>query len=352
MSDALLGGVLPAIFSAGDYAKRRLKSLTTDPIADIQQSLGQLTDTRRQFEDLHRMAYGDPRNPAKVTNPKAAQMLQEMATNQMMNMGMGMAGVVKPLKGGAWLDKTVDRMIDDTRPMYSMDDKLSLEKDLKTHRDYIEKNKDSGLFDLTHAEAGVRDIEDLLKRLPGYSAVHEWLNKNLRNYVKNEMGTPSDPLRTLADQPGNKTHLEPDQLARQHYIEGVQEDRRRAGMPVEGMAKTPTGKSWEDIADLSIESKPASSYQNQPSWVVDFGRYGEHKVHSEAEAKSSLKDWEDGLKSLSPEAREKLSKDKPVIQRVGVVGSHPWLEKKSPDEPIYSLESGQRLNFKPVTETL
>ena len=40
MSDALLGGVLPAIYSAGDYAKRRLKSLTTDPIADIQQSLG------------------------------------------------------------------------------------------------------------------------------------------------------------------------------------------------------------------------------------------------------------------------------------------------------------------------
>ena len=75
MSDALLGGVLPAIFSAGDYAKRRLKSLTTDPIADIQQSLGQLTDTRRQFEDLHRMAYGDPSNPARVTNPKAAQML-------------------------------------------------------------------------------------------------------------------------------------------------------------------------------------------------------------------------------------------------------------------------------------
>ena len=167
MSDALLGGVLPAIYSAGDYAKRRLKSLTTDPIADIQQSLGQLTDTRRQFDDLHRMAYGDPSNPARVTNPKAAQMLQEMATNQMMNMGMGMAGVVKPVKGGAWLDKSVDRMNNDLRPMYSMDDKLSLEKDLKKYQDYIAQNKNNPAVNIVNAEQEVRDYTDFLKRLPG-----------------------------------------------------------------------------------------------------------------------------------------------------------------------------------------
>ena len=352
MSDALLGGVLPAIYSAGDYAKRRLKSLTTDPIADIQQSLGQLTDTRRQFEDLHRMAYGDPSNPARVTNPKAAQMLQEMATNQMMNMGMGMAGVVKPVKGGAWLDKSVDRMINDLRPMYSMDDKLSLEKDLKKYQDYIAQNKNNPAVNIVNAEQEVRDYTDLLKRLPGYTAMHDWLNKNLRNYVKNEMGTPSDPLRTLADQPGNKTHLEPEQLEHQPYIDRVKRARERAGMPVEGMAKTPTGKSWEDIADLSIESEPASVYQKKPSWIVDFGKYGEHKVHTEAEAKASLQEWEEGLKSLSPYAREILSKEKPEIKRTGIVSEYPWLEKKNPNEPIYNLDSWGQLNFKPVTETL
>ena len=146
MSEGLLSGVLPAIYSAGNYAKRQAKNIASDPLGVIQQSLGQMTDTRRQFEDLNRMAYGDPRNPAKITNQAAHDLLQRMATEQMLNMNMGVAGVVKPLKGGAWLDKTVDRMIDDMRPSYSIDDKLSLEKELKKHRDYIEKNKDSGLL--------------------------------------------------------------------------------------------------------------------------------------------------------------------------------------------------------------
>jgi hypothetical protein len=351
MSEALLGGVLPAIYSAGNYAKRQLKNIASDPLGVIQQSLGQMTDTRKQFEDLNRMAYGDPRNPAKITNQAAHDLLQRMATEQMLNMNMGVAGVVKPLKGGAWLDKTVDRMIDDMRPSYSIDDKLSLEKELKKHLQYIEQNKDFPLFDLTHAQAGARDVEDLLKRLPGYTAMHKWLNKNLRNYVKNEMGTPSDSVRKLADEK-NKIHLEPTQLAVEPYIEGVKRTREEVGMPVEGMAKTPMGKSWEDRADLHIESEPASYYQNKPSWIVDFGKYGEHKVHTEAEAKSSLKDWEEGLKSLSPEAREILSKEKPEIKRTGVIGMHPWLEKKDPNERIYNLDGGQGLNFKPVTETL
>ena len=257
--------------------------------------------------------------------------------------------VVKPEKGGAWLDKTVDRLIDDMRPSYSLDDKLSLEKELKKHRDYIEKNKDFPLFDLTHAEAGARDVEDLLKRLPAYTAVHEWLNKNLRNYIKNEMGTPSDPLRKLADEK-NKIHLNPSQLEVEPYIEGVKRTREEVGMPVEGMAKTPMGKSWEDRADLHIESEPASFYQKKPSYVADFGQFGSNKFHTEEEAKKSIEKWHKAISDLSPNGP--MRKVVPTIERTGPIAEHPWLEKKNPNEPIYNLDGGQGLNFKPVTETI
>jgi len=267
------------------------------------------------------------------------------------NTAIPQTNVVKPEKGGAWLDKTVDRLIDDMRPSYSLDDKLSLEKELKRHRAYIEKHKDSGLFDLTDAEAGARDVEDLLKRLPAYSAVHEWLNKNLRNYIKNEMGTPSDSVRKLADEK-NKIHLEPTQLEAEPYIDDVKKIRESVGMPVEGMAKTPMGKSWEDRADLHIESEPASYYQNKRSYVADFGPYGSERFHTENEAKQAIEKWNKSIRDLGPNVAEPLRKVVPTIERTGPLVEHPWLEKKSPNETIYNLNGGQGLNFKPVTETI
>jgi hypothetical protein len=259
--------------------------------------------------------------------------------------------VVKPEKGGAWLDKTVDRLIDDMRPSYSLDDKLSLEQELKKHRDYIEQNRNSDLFDLTHAEAGARDVEDLLKRLPAYTAMHEWLNKNLRNYVKNEMGTPFDPLRKLADEK-NKIHLEPTQLAVEPYLEDIKRIRKEEGMPVEGMAKTRMGKSWEDRADSHIESEPASYYQKKPTYAVDFGQFGYDRFHTEDEAKKRVEKWHKAISDLGPNVGESLSKVVPKIERTGPLAEHPWLEKKDPNETIYNLNGGQALNFKPVTETL
>ena len=96
-STGLLSGVLPAIYSAGDTAKRTLRSLVSDPVGYLQQGVGQANDTSREVLELMKQAHGDPKHPNKITDPKAFQALTEMGVNQMMNFGG--AGVIKP-KGG------------------------------------------------------------------------------------------------------------------------------------------------------------------------------------------------------------------------------------------------------------
>ena len=255
MSDALLGGVLPAIFSAGDYAKRRLKSLTTDPIADIQQSLGQLTDTRRQFEDLHRMAYGDPSNPARVTNPKAAQMLQEMATNQMMNMGMGMAGVVKP-KGGNWLTGNVEKSLEGLRS------KVATENVEHYTPEQAQRMTESGRF--------ARN-----------DALNNWVDKNLTNYVKKEMGTPEDPVRKLAEQ--GVTHF-PIAEDPTYWARKGESSRKEAGG--NQMALSDLGKQWENRSDAAINAETALQHQDM--------------MHLAPGLYSSAEDW---IKKLPPDTK-------------------------------------------------
>jgi len=93
MADALLSGVLPAIYSFGDRAKRQLKDLLSNPSGVVQQASGQLIDNQKQIADLHNQAFGDSRNPLKITNRQAFNELADKATNSMMDMN---AGVIKP----------------------------------------------------------------------------------------------------------------------------------------------------------------------------------------------------------------------------------------------------------------
>ena len=77
----LLGDVLPAVFSAGDRAKRYLGGLLSDPMGRIEQTLGQASDNVRQLGLLSQQAYGDKRDPMKVTNPQAAKQYNDAMFN-------------------------------------------------------------------------------------------------------------------------------------------------------------------------------------------------------------------------------------------------------------------------------
>lgn len=113
---------------------------------------------------------------------------------------------------------------------------------------------------------------------PKNAAMNKWLDTKLQKYIRNNMGTPDDPIRLAHEEgyshfPGNPAG---------DYGSWLPEDtasmRRKAGYPEEGFAvkkladagypenmqaNTRKAELWENLADSEIKSRPAAAYQNQ-----------------------------------------------------------------------------------------
>lgn len=103
---------------------------------------------------------------------------------------------------------------------------------------------------------GIDNTEDYISR---GTALNNWIDTKLNHYFRNEMATPEDPVRALAER--NILHFEPSIHDAPWLYENpgaLTRRRRAAGYPKEGLAQTPLGQSWELLADQSIKSKPVS----------------------------------------------------------------------------------------------
>ncbi len=74
-----MAGLLGEIYSQGDRLKRKLVGLLADPIGSVQQTAGLLSDYRNEDNALQSQAFADPRNPLRVTDPKAIGLLTDRA---------------------------------------------------------------------------------------------------------------------------------------------------------------------------------------------------------------------------------------------------------------------------------
>jgi hypothetical protein len=112
----------------------------------------------------------------------------------------------------------------------------------------VEKNLES-----IKPNAGIdpKDAYELGISNRGDVAISNWIDTKLNKYIKNEMGTPDDPVRKLAEK--GKLHFEPDvgtsmrtraQLHRQHQ-----------GYPTEGSAGSQLAADWEALTDSQIQSR-------------------------------------------------------------------------------------------------
>lgn len=80
-------------------------------------------------------------------------------------------------------------------------------------------------------------------------AINDWVDNTLIKYFKNEMGTPEDPIRELADR--GILHFQfPEQTDFTDYY--LKPQRKAAGFPEEGFAKSDLGKRWESESDDAI----------------------------------------------------------------------------------------------------
>lgn len=103
----------------------------------------------------------------------------------------------------------------------------------------------------------------------GDVAISNWIDTKLNKYIKNEMGTPDDPVRKLAEQ--GKLHFEPD-VSNSMRLR-AQQHRGLAGYPTEGSAGSQLAADWEALTDAQIQGGKArnSTVWPDPSIKAEAG---------------------------------------------------------------------------------
>jgi len=87
-------------------------------------------------------------------------------------------------------------------------------------------------------------------------ALNDWVENKLARYVRNEMATPEDPIRKLAEE--GILHVDPRNLnfSREMYGKYLLPDQTL-------LAKSDTAKSWEGASDLTIGHETAGEFANK-----------------------------------------------------------------------------------------
>ena len=227
----------------------------------------------------------------------------------------GIGGIIKP-KGGNWLD-TYAGSPEKVASQFSR----SVDPELESYAR-------SGMHLMPH------EYNETVPKM----AVNDWLKQKLGKYIQNEMGTPEDPIRRIAEEWPAKRDvlisqqqskipnlqelaakyedmgLPPEVIANRmananrdalniqdkisdlegysplHYtprypsdfdIDEVMDKRHSAGYPTEGIAKTGIGKLWEHYADRNISPITVkymnSVHENRNPWVEKLN--AEDKVY-------------------------------------------------------------------------
>lgn len=140
------------------------------------------------------------------------------------------------------------------------------------------------------------------KQFERRGVINTWIDKQLTKYVKNEMATPGDPVRALAER--GISHVDPESLARgtrQVHVSGEHLDK---------LGVSEGAKRWENASDAVIYPEQARTFKASVNGAT--GR--------------------------------------PTIER------NPWLEKVPDDAPVYSLTPDPAnldgLGFRHLTDEL
>ena len=120
-------------------------------------------------------------------------------------------------------------------------------------------------------------------------ALNNWIDKRLKNYIKNDLGTPKDPVRDLADQ--GITHMNDlgEGYERLHPSnqEVIYKMRERQGQQKEDYGKTNAGKDWENRSEYAVEPRSLREWagenpqrmHNNPGFQKALGRDSEAKLN-------------------------------------------------------------------------
>jgi hypothetical protein len=222
---------------------------------------------------------------------------------------------VKPEKGGNWITGSVEdslyplkvkrEPVDTTRPI-TQDVGNAIRYDYPyVNQGYHDYFRGTGKHNMDYADGYYawmkenypKEFAELAENKTPSAYLNSFVDKKIAPYIRNQMATPNDPVRDLADKgvshmPLSETQTStPDTFMR----------REKAGLPKEGFAKTPLGKQWEMVSDEAIRSKSAGMHVKQGESYSAFD-----------------------------------------IAR-GNLDRNPWLKDVSPETPVYNAGSSDQM---------
>ena len=199
-----------------------------------------------------------PGVPSSVTNPP-------------------MMFAVKPEKGGNWLNNSIENSVGglkyagkpiDTSRKLTQEAGNAIRYDYPNiDEGYAEHFRNTGKHSMEYADdywewMAKNHPKEFAEVAEGKTPSHylnNFVDKKIVPYIKNNMATPHDPVRELADR--GVSHMP---LYQQPTVTGDTYARReRAGLPKEGFARTPLGQQWEHKADESVIGKSAGMHVKQ-----------------------------------------------------------------------------------------
>jgi hypothetical protein len=167
---------------------------------------------------------------------------------------------------------------------------------------------------------------DVLNNLlgPEKGAINKWLDTKLEKYIRNDMGTPDDPIRLAHEEgfshiPGNEANdlgaWLPDDVAAMRVKAGYPEEgfavkrHAEAGFPEATEVNARKAEMWEALADTEITASPAGAYQEQFRTARE-------------------------MPNFVPNGK----------QAVAMAERNPWIEKLDRETPIYKIDRPMDLN--------
>jgi hypothetical protein len=172
---------------------------------------------------------------------------------------------------------------------------------------------------------------------PKNAAINQWVDQKLGKYIKNELGTPEDSVRALAE----KWSVEkPDQLAEvqsriNEFTKKMARTARERGVPVENLTSMRQEMIGLEKEKELLQAKEGLHINLAPLRADDMENLGDVR---------SAQGFEPGGMGKSEQARiwEDLADvaiDEPIQagDRLdkAIVKDNPWLSKVPPDTPVY-----------------
>jgi hypothetical protein len=196
-------------------------------------------------------------------------------------------------------------------------------------------------------EQSLAEMERQIQEAGKSSAINNWIERNAGNYIRKDMGTPTDPVRLMLDKRAGEieaqfqtdmnragrtrakaevetdpdkqatlmqradqqeaqaqsdrdfsmqhaTHLPPEQGWENfdpESLRALKEQRKKEGFDPEGMAKSAPAQRWEGMSDEAIDIKRAGNIQAQKQLMIDAQNADRALAEKNAEISQKFDQW-------------------------------------------------------------